>query len=225
MSLTATLLCSALAIILVVSALLLGSVPTALIVTGTVAMTVAVDIMGAMAVFGVSLNAVSLVNLIICVGIGVEFCAHVARAFAFPSSTLVERTRGRFKGRDARAWASLVNVGSSVFSGITVTKLIGVSVLAFTRSKIFEVYYFRVWLALVVFAAAHALVFLPVALEHRGREGYGDGEGGGGIEDDLAGEEVPGSCCRRTASRRARGSMRRRGGGRRGIATDGLRGS
>lgn len=185
-SLTATLLCSALAIILVVSALLLGSVPTALIVTGTVAMTV-VDIMGAMAVFGVSLNAVSLVNLIICVGIGVEFCAHVARAFAFPSSTLVERARGRFRGRDARAWAALVNVGSSVFSGITVTKLIGVTVLAFTRSKIFEVYYFRVWLALVVFAAAHALVFLPVALSLGGGEGYGDGEGGGGIEDDLAG--------------------------------------
>lgn len=184
-SLTATLLSSAVAIILLVSAVLLGSALTALIVAATVIMTV-VDIMGAMAVFGVSLNAVSLVNLIICVGIAVEFCAHVARAFMFPSGTLVERAKGRFKGRDARAWAALVNVGSSVFSGITITKLLGVCVLAFTRSKIFEIYYFRVWLALVVFAAAHALVFLPVALSVGGGEGYVDRESQGGIEDDLA---------------------------------------
>lgn len=184
-ALTATLLCSAVAIILLVSTLLLGSLRTALVVTVSVAMTV-VDIMGAMAAFNVSLNAVSLVNLIICVGIAVEFCAHVARAFMFPPATLVERARTRFSGRDARAWASLVNVGSSVFSGITVTKLLGVCVLAFTRSKIFEIYYFRVWLSLVVFAATHALVFLPVALSLAGGEGYVDRESGGGIEDDLA---------------------------------------
>ncbi|SPO04799.1 probable cholesterol homeostasis protein [Cephalotrichum gorgonifer] len=185
-SLTATLLGSALAMIFLVSSVLLGSLLTALVVTATVTMTV-VDIMGAMAVFGVSLNAVSLVNLIICVGIAVEFCAHVARAFMFPSASLAERAKGRFReGRDARAWAALVNVGSSVFSGITVTKLLGVSVLAFTRSKIFEIYYFRVWLALVVLAASHALVFLPVALSLAGGEGYVDPEGEGGIEDDLA---------------------------------------
>lgn len=169
--LACTLLGSALAIILVLTSALLGSLRTGLVVTATVAMTL-VDIAGSMAVAGVSLNAVSLVNLVICVGIGVEFCAHVARAFAFPSATVMERApRHRFRGRDARAWTALVNVGASVFSGITVTKLLGVSVLAFTRSKIFEVYYFRVWLALVVFAALHALVFLPVALSVFGGDG------------------------------------------------------
>ncbi|KAG7132529.1 NPC intracellular cholesterol transporter 1 like protein [Verticillium longisporum] len=145
-----------------------------------------VDIIGAMAVFDVSLNAVSLVNLIICVGIGVEFCAHIARAFMFPSRTVMERAKNRFRGRDARAWTALVNVGASVFSGITVTKLLGVCVLAFTRSKIFEIYYFRVWLALVVFAATHALIFLPVALSLLGGAGYVDPESEGGLEQDLA---------------------------------------
>ena len=184
-SLTGTLLGSAVGIIFVISSILLGSILTALVVTITVVMAV-VDIMGAMAVFGVSLNAVSLVNLIICVGIAVEFCAHIARAFMFPSRTLMERAKNRFRGRDARAWTALVNVGSSVFSGITVTKLLGVCVLAFTRSKIFEIYYFRVWLALVVFAASHALIFLPVALSVLGGEGYVDPESEGGLEDDLA---------------------------------------
>jgi Niemann-Pick C1 protein len=183
--LTATLLGSALALILVISSLLLGSVKTGAVVTATVIMIV-VDIIGTMAIFKVSLNAVSLVNLIICVGIGVEFCAHIARAFMFPSRAVMERAKNKFRGRDARAWASLVNVGGSVLSGITITKLLGVFVLAFTRSKIFEIYYFRIWLALVVFAAMHALIFLPVALSLVGGDGYIDPESDGGLEEDLA---------------------------------------
>lgn len=168
--LTGTLLGCALAIILVLSSALLGSLATGLVVTLTVAMIV-VDVIGTMALFHVSLNAISLVNLVICVGIGVEFCAHVARAFMFPSKSVMEKAKSKFRGRDLRAWTSLTNVGASVFSGITVTKFLGVFVLAFTRSKIFEIYYFRIWLALVVFAAAHALVFLPVALSLVGGEG------------------------------------------------------
>ncbi|GAP88332.1 putative niemann-Pick C1 protein [Rosellinia necatrix] len=183
--LTGALLGSAVGIIFLVSSVLLGSVITALVVTITVVMIV-VDIIGAMAVFDVSLNAVSLVNLIICVGIAVEFCAHIARAFMFPSGPVMERAKNRFRGRDARAWTALVNVGGSVFSGITVTKLLGVCVLAFTRSKIFEIYYFRVWLALVVFAGTHALIFLPVALSLVGGEGYTDPESEGGLAEDLA---------------------------------------
>ena len=38
--------------------------------------------MGIMVVWDISLNAVSLVNLVMATGIAVEFCAHIARAFA-----------------------------------------------------------------------------------------------------------------------------------------------
>ncbi|CAG9988476.1 unnamed protein product [Clonostachys byssicola] len=182
--LTAGLLSAVVGIIFVVASILLGSVLTSAVVTLTVIMSV-IDIMGAMSLFGVSLNAVSLVNLIICVGISVEFCAHIARAFMFPSRTVMESNNFGLRGRDARAWTALVNVGGSVFSGITVTKLLGVCVLAFTRSKIFEIYYFRVWLALVIFAAIHALIFLPVALSIAGGQGYVDPESEGTAAQDL----------------------------------------
>lgn len=56
---------------------------------------------------------------------------------------------------------------------------------SFTRSKIFEIYYFRIWLALVVFAALHALVFLPVLLSLMGGDGYVDPESDGSLEEDL----------------------------------------
>lgn len=174
--LTGALLGSAVAIIFVLTSAILGSIATGAVITTTVVMIV-VDIIGTMAIAGVSLNAVSLVNLVICVGIAVEFCAHIARAFMFPSRTLMEKAPVKFRGKDARAWTALVNVGGSVFSGITVTKLLGVCVLAFTRSKIFEIYYFRVWLALIAFAATHALIFLPVALSYFG--------GGGMYQVDL----------------------------------------
>ncbi|BDD56644.1 hypothetical protein MPDQ_000080 [Monascus purpureus] len=183
--LTGALLGSAVGIIFVITSAILGSTATGAVVTVTVVMIV-VDIIGTMAVAGVSLNAVSLVNLIICVGIGVEFCAHIARAFMFPARPIMESAPTKFRGKDARAWTALVNVGGTVFSGITLTKLLGVCVLAFTRSKIFEIYYFRVWLALVVFAASHALVFFPVALSYFGGEGYSDPGSVGGLEENLA---------------------------------------
>lgn len=111
--LTGGLLFAALGCIFLVSAILLGSIKTGLVISATVLMIV-VDIMGVMAVWGVSLNAVSLVNLVICVGIGVEFCSHVARAFMFPSRSVVDRAKVKFRGKDARALSALVNVGGSV---------------------------------------------------------------------------------------------------------------
>jgi Niemann-Pick C1 protein len=59
-----------------------------------------------------------------------------------------------------------------VFSGITMTKLIGISVLALTKSKLLEVYYFRMWLALILSGALHGLVLLPVLLSYLGGQGY-----------------------------------------------------
>ena len=83
---------------------------------------------GLMYLWDISLNAISLVNLIVAIGISVEFCSHTTRAFAVSAKS----------SRLERAQAALVRMGPSVLSGITLSDM-GVVVLAFAHSKIFQV--------------------------------------------------------------------------------------
>lgn len=60
-----------------------------------------------------------------------------------------------------------------------------------TRLQIFEIYYFRVWVALVLWASTHALILLPVLLSLLGGRGYVDPESEGGLEQDLRNRQYP----------------------------------
>lgn len=104
-----------LAAVLVITALLLGSWRTGSIVSGVVALTV-ISVMGVMGLWGISLNAISLVNLVISLGIAVEFCAHIARAFMGAGTGIpIDQYSGQ-KERDERVWTALADVGPSVRS-------------------------------------------------------------------------------------------------------------
>ncbi|OBS57133.1 hypothetical protein A6R68_11743, partial [Neotoma lepida] len=76
---------------------------SAVIMCITIAM-ILVNMFGVMWLWGISLNAVSLVNLVMSCGISVEFCSHITRAFTMS-----------IKGsRVSRAEEALAHMGSSV---------------------------------------------------------------------------------------------------------------
>ncbi|KAJ3867851.1 patched family-domain-containing protein [Lentinula novae-zelandiae] len=152
---------------LIITSTFLGSLRSGGIVTAVTGMVV-VSVMGMMRLEGVSLNAISLVNLVMAEGIAVEFCVHVARAFMSAGSGSGYGSAKGQKERDERMYIGLTSVGPSVLSGITFTKLIGMCVLGLTRSKLLEIYYFRMWLTLIIAGALHGLVLLPVILSIAG---------------------------------------------------------
>ena len=116
-----------------------------------------IDLLGAMAIWGVKLNAVSVVNLLMGIGVFISanllttkqnqinhfflffvdffffvfklgFCVHISYAFTRSTGT-----------KDQRSCRALIEMSSSVFQGVTATKLVGVVVMGLSQSLIFRV--------------------------------------------------------------------------------------
>lgn len=142
----------------VVCCLLLGlDIRSGLLNLITIIMIV-VDTVGVMTLWGIDYNAVALINLVTAVGISVEFVSHMTRSFALSvQPTHIERAK-----------EATANMGSAVFSGVAMTNLPGILVLAFAKAQLIQIFFFRLNLVITLLGLAHGLIFLPVLLSYFG---------------------------------------------------------
>lgn len=109
-------------------------------------------VVGFMTLWGVNLDSISMINLIMCIGFSVDYSAHIAHAFL----------TGRANSVEGRIAETLSALGLPVIQGM-VSTLLGIVVLAAAPSYIFLTFFKTVFLV-IIFGALHALIFLPMCL-------------------------------------------------------------
>lgn len=117
-----------------------------------------IDLLGILQFFGVTINSISYITLVVSIGLMVDFLIHILLRY-FESS---EVRRGD-KVKD-----TLKTMGISVAIG-GFTTFLGVLPLAFNTTGIFEVV-FITFLGLVLLGVSHGLILLPVILSILGPE-------------------------------------------------------
>ncbi|KAM6282069.1 patched domain-containing protein 3-like [Porphyrio hochstetteri] len=143
---------------LVVSLFLIPNPLCCLWVTFAIA-SVIVGVAGFMAFWKVSLDSISMINLVICIGFSVDFSAHISYAFV---------TSGELSS-NKRAVDALSLLGYPVLQG-AVSTVLGVVVLAAAKTYIFRTF-FKIMFLVILFGALHGLVFIPVFLTFFGNFG------------------------------------------------------
>lgn len=120
-------------------------------------------VVGYMALWGVNLDTISMVNLIMCIGFSVDFTAHICYAYMSSGAT---RPADRVR-------ESLYALGLPIMQG-AISTVLGVSALILAGSYIFMVFFKMIFLV-IVFGALHGMILLPVLLSL-----FGPGACGGG---------------------------------------------
>jgi len=122
-----------------------------------------VDLVGVMLIFGLELNSITAINLVMAVGLVVDYSAHIVHNFTMQDSSL---------SRDERTIRTLVEIGPSVLLGVTTT-LLGLVPCALANSEVFRVF-FKMFVGIVFFGGTHGLILFPVMLSLVGMTVPGD---------------------------------------------------
>ncbi|XP_032896068.1 patched domain-containing protein 3-like [Amblyraja radiata] len=134
---------------LIVSLVLIPNPICSLWVTFAIA-SVLVGVAGFMAFWGVSLDSISMINLVICIGFSVDFTAHIS--YAYIAS---DKLTGNERSIDA-----LYRLGYPIIQGALST-IMGVIALSAAASYIFRTF-FKIMFLVITFGAIHGIVLMPV---------------------------------------------------------------
>ena len=142
----------ALTAIVVVATLMLINLGAVLIM-GVVVASIFVWLLASLPFWGLDLDSISYVNLVMAVGLVVDYSLHLIHSFGLQEHSLT---------RKEKTLRALRAIGPAVFLGLFTTFL-GVLPLAAASSQVFRVF-FKMFLSIVVVGGIHGFVLLPVLL-------------------------------------------------------------
>lgn len=145
-------------VIFFVTSVIIANPVTSCLVFLCVVFTV-VDVTGLMYFWGLTIDMVSTIVLVIAVGLSVDYASHVGHAFLVQTGTTDERTS-----------KALSDIGPAVWNGGFSTFL-AIVLLSSSESYIF-VTFFKVLSGVVLFGLFYGLAFLPVILSIIGPTPY-----------------------------------------------------
>lgn len=123
---------------------------TALLVSLQVILTI-IDLLGAMYFWGIPIDTVAVIFVVLAVGLSVDYAAHIGHTFQLKKGT-----------RDERVCSALADIGPAVINGALSTFLATVT-LAFSQSTVFQIM-FKQFFCTVIFGVANGMLLLPVLL-------------------------------------------------------------
>ncbi|XP_055952841.1 patched domain-containing protein 3-like [Argiope bruennichi] len=144
-------ICVAVAVMIVISLVFIPSLQCAVFVAFSI-ISIEVGVIGYMTLWGVNLDSISMINLIMCIGFSVDYSAHISYAYFSADK----------KTPEDGIKAALHSLGVPIFQG-SVSTILGVIALIFAPSYIFLTFFKTVFLV-ILFGALHGILLLPVLL-------------------------------------------------------------
>jgi hypothetical protein len=137
--------------VLITTFVLIADLCSCILVLTTILLNL-VNVVGYMHFWGLTIDIVAATNIIISVGLCVDFSAHIAHSFLNQPQ----------KTRADRMVAALTSIGPAVFNG-GISTLIAIIMLISSQSHVF-ISYFKIFFLMIIFGLFHGLILLPVIL-------------------------------------------------------------
>ena len=115
------------------------------------------ELLGLMYIWNVSINSISMINLVMALGFSVDYNAHVVYHFVSSKAASPE----------LRVIDALGKIGGSVFLG-GLSTFLGMMPTVFASSTVFQIF-FKMFVGIVVLGLVHGLAILPVYLTLLGK--------------------------------------------------------